>query len=286
MLPINYYKTLRMGKKYQTQNSLSPALACALAYQSESDIVSQALLWGYDKAIFFEVQKGSSVDTQCYVMADQQHAVIVFRGSDNMKDWLANFSAVTDAGPLTKTRAHEGFQDALFPAVIRLTAILDQYNCKDKKLWITGHSLAGALASLYAGMLSENGYNVYGLYTFASPRPGDAAFAEALNDKIEGLHYRVANAGDIVPHLPPEPFFSHSGKRIILKDHKRETTKRSWFQQRVEVLKEFIKNVGNALDVSDNHRLNDDQESYLPRLIEDLQRDVQKLATKEKGLKF
>ena len=63
----------------------------------------------YHKAIFFEVQKGSSVDTQCYVMADQQHAVIMFRGSDNMKDWLANFSAVTDAGPLTKTRAHEGF---------------------------------------------------------------------------------------------------------------------------------------------------------------------------------
>ena len=27
---------------------------------------------------------------------------------------------------------------------------------KDKKIWITGHSLAGALASLYAGMLSEN----------------------------------------------------------------------------------------------------------------------------------
>ena len=81
------------------------------------------------------------------------------------------------------------------------------------------------MASLNADILFKNGYDVYGLYTFTSPRPGDAGFAETLNDTIIGPHYRVANTGDIVPYFPPAPFFSHSKKRIILKTLMRNNQK-------------------------------------------------------------
>lgn len=67
-------------------------------------------------------------------MADQQHVAVVFRGSANLKDWLATFFAVTDAGPLAKTTVHEGFWNAFFPAVIRVAAILNNYNCKNKRI--------------------------------------------------------------------------------------------------------------------------------------------------------
>ena len=61
-------------------------------------------------------------------------------------------------------------------------------------------------------MLIENDYAVYGVYTFAAPRAGDGHFAEQLDANVQGPHYRVVNKGDIVPHVPPEPFFSHAGK--------------------------------------------------------------------------
>ncbi len=89
---------------------------------------------------------------------------------------------------------------------------------------------------------------------------------------MAGPHFRVVNSGDIVPHVPPEPFYSHPGKRIILKEEARINTKASWFEQRVGALKIFIANTANLLDVGDNHRLSADDESYIPRLIKDLER--------------
>jgi triacylglycerol lipase len=121
-------------------------------------------------------------------------------------------------------------------------------------------------------MLFENDLDVYGIYTFASPRPGSPAFERQLNKLVQGPHYRVVNNGDIVPHLPPEPFFSHPGKRIILKTRTKERTKGSWLKQRIEALKEFIKLTGETFDIADNHRLSADNKSYIPRLIKDLKR--------------
>ena len=216
--------------------------------------------------------KKPDIDTQCFVMSDNDNIVIVFRGSESLKDWFANIQTVYDPGPLKNTRAHEGFQDALFPAVISLTSLIDEIHSQDKKIWVTGHSLGGALSSLYAGMLIENNYKVYGIYTYASPRPGDGAFVEKLNARISGPHYRVVNYGDIVPHVPPEPFYSHPGKRVILKEEVKENSDDSWFAQRVEALKVFIANTSDSLDVGDNHRLSADGESYIPRLIKDLER--------------
>ncbi len=165
-------------------------------------------------------------------MSDDKNIIIVFRGTDNINGWIGNFQAVYDPGPLEKTKAHEGFQDALFPSVLQLTELVKQAKPKSKKIWITGHSLGGALSSLYAGMLSENGYSVYGIYTFASPRPGNGDFQVQLNNKINGPHYRIANSGDMVPHLPPEPFFSHPGKRIILYRDGRSRKKSAWRDQK------------------------------------------------------
>ena len=70
---------------------------------------------------------------------------------------------------------------------------------------------------------------------------------------------------------PPEPFFSHPGKRIILKEKGKLDSYDSWFEQRIEALKKFIASTANLLDVGDNHRLSADDESYIPRLKKDLE---------------
>jgi len=276
---MNYYdkfQGITQSEVYDEKTSLSLAIACDLAYEKdEVKIASIVQNWGYSLDGFKSVVKKPDIDTQYYVMSNNDNIVVVFRGSESLKDWFANFQAVYDPGPLIDTKAHEGFQDALFPAVIGLTNFLDDAASQNKKIWITGHSLGGALCSLYAGMLLENKYDVYGIYTYASPRPGNGAFGKKLNGKVIGPHYRVVNFGDIVPHVPPEPFYSHPGKRVILNEESKDDSDDSWFKQRVGALKTFIAEISNILDVADNHRLSADRESYIPRLIKDLERSDQ-----------
>jgi len=273
---MNFYEKFQgisQTDLYDEATSLSLAIACDLAYErAEEKISSTVEGWGFQFGGFRSVVKKPDIDTQCYLMSDANNIVVVFRGSESLKDWFANFQAVYDPGPLKDTKAHEGFQDALFPGVIGITNLLEGMSFQDKKIWITGHSLGGALCSLYAGMLIENHYKIYGIYTYASPRPGNGAFEAKLNSRVSGPHYRVVNFGDVVPHVPPEPFYSHPGKRVILKEEAIDNSEDSWFEQRVEALRVFISNTSSTLDVGDNHRLSADDESYIPRLIKDLER--------------
>jgi hypothetical protein len=69
---------------------------------------------------------------------------------------------------------------------------------------ITGHSLGAALATLYTleNALTDKIPNP-GLCTFASPLVGDSTFAAAFNG-LGLASWRIVNAPDIVPNLPPE----------------------------------------------------------------------------------
>ncbi|PCJ13526.1 MAG: lipase [Gammaproteobacteria bacterium] len=273
---MNYYnkfKGIIQTSAYCEQTALSLAVACDLSYEDDLKILSSTVeSWNYTFKKFGQVVKNPDIDTQFFVMSNDENIVVVFRGSDSPRDWMANFKISYHPGPLDETKAHEGFQDSLFPAVVSLTNAITSIGLDNKKLWITGHSVGGALSSLYAGMLVENGYDVYGVYTFASPRPGDSAFENCLKDVISGPHYRVVNTGDVIPHVPPEPFFSHSGLRVILKEDVKEHSSDSWLSETTQALRLFAEQTLNRFDVGNNHSLSADDESYIPRLINDFNR--------------
>jgi hypothetical protein len=76
---------------------------------------------------------------------------------------------------------------------------LTPYQPEQCKVFVTGHSLGGALATLAARHIRMLGYDV-DLYTFASPRVGDPTFAKSF----QGLNcYRIANSEDVVTVVPP-----------------------------------------------------------------------------------
>lgn len=178
------FQGITARKTYQTKNALSLAVACHLAYEKKPatvEAITQA--WGFSETQVIDKRKGRDIDFQGYITKDDKNILVVVRGSDKAADWFANFQAVTDPGPFSNTKAHEGFQDALFPAVISLCALIEQFRDKQQRLWITGHSLGGAQCSLFAGMLIENGYDVYGVYTFASPRARQCKLCRATERK-------------------------------------------------------------------------------------------------------
>ncbi|MCO5577525.1 hypothetical protein L7F22_031356 [Adiantum nelumboides] len=78
------------------------------------------------------------------------------------------------------------------------------------KLYITGHSLGGALATLFSALLfieeNEACSRLGGVFTFGQPRVGDAKFASYMEKKLCGkspkVYFRVVYRTDIVPRLP------------------------------------------------------------------------------------
>uniref|UniRef100_A0A7E4W774 Lipase_3 domain-containing protein n=1 Tax=Panagrellus redivivus TaxID=6233 RepID=A0A7E4W774_PANRE len=75
-------------------------------------------------------------------------------------------------------------------------------------VWVTGHSLGAAFATIGATTIVHLGYapaNRMKLYTFGQPRVGDSDFA-AAHDKLGFESYRVTHHQDIVPHVPPQLF--------------------------------------------------------------------------------
>ncbi|KAJ1364084.1 hypothetical protein KIN20_024091 [Parelaphostrongylus tenuis] len=88
---------------------------------------------------------------------------------------------------------------------------------KDYELWIVGHSLGGAIASLAASYIEKmkvfDGDRIK-LVTFGQPRTGDVDFAKAHGKQIP-YSFRVTHSRDIVPHLPPkavEHYYHHKSE--------------------------------------------------------------------------
>lgn len=95
----------------------------------------------------------------------------------------------------------------------------------ETSVWVTGHSLGGALATLFTARLldlQERGQrlNVRGMYTFGAPRVGDETFKrkmEAMAAKHQVALVRFRNDSDLVTSVPFDLMgYDHVGTRALL----------------------------------------------------------------------
>ncbi|MDB5326089.1 MAG: lipase class 3 [Phycisphaerales bacterium] len=126
------------------------------------------------------------------------HAVLAFRGTDpvTLPNWLTDVVVKLVARQEYEGRVHHGFSSALNRSWGRLESILDQV--KDKPLFLTGHSMGGALAVLTACRLAKAGRPPVATYTYGAPRVGDPAFCAGYALPT----YRIVNRLDFVPEMP------------------------------------------------------------------------------------
>lgn len=75
-----------------------------------------------------------------------------------------------------------------------MNTLLPEYRTKYPyaAVHVSGHSLGGAIATLYALSLAETGYTV-NLFTYGSPRVGDPNFYDWFVKFTKLTHYRVVN---------------------------------------------------------------------------------------------
>lgn len=93
-------------------------------------------------------------------------------------------------------QVHEGFHEAYESVEQQLNEALDELS-GGKPLFITGHSLGGALATIAAKRLNFKS-GIAACYTFGAPRVGDKEWISTIKTPI----YRVVNAADAVTMLP------------------------------------------------------------------------------------
>ncbi|WP_319405521.1 lipase family protein [uncultured Desulfosarcina sp.] len=169
----------------------------------------------FTQAELTHIQFFNRSSTQCFVAANDRFAIVAFRGSEIWKrdehidprriiadlktDIDIRLSQWDQGG-----RVHSGFKAALDEVWDELQPAIDKLQAQGLKIWITGHSLGAALATLAADRLED----VQGLYTFGSPRVGDQAFKDRFRSKA----FRVVNGSDIVASVPPAGFFRHVGE--------------------------------------------------------------------------
>jgi hypothetical protein len=150
--------------------------------------------------------------------------VIAVRGTVPLYffDWRIDLSTRKEYFSFGSARGflHQGFYNETLASAPRLAEVLTRFgafksNGADMKVYVTGHSLGGAIAALLHGLWirdqgtrmvtpaasSLNGANRYvthSAYTFGMPRIADAEVAR----RLRGV-YRVRNQYDPVPSLPP-----------------------------------------------------------------------------------
>lgn len=180
-----------------------------LQFFSEGELVDGGL----------DFEKGST--QVAWLEHDTQPLVIIsFRGTepDKWGDIVADldvFKEPFSTGDATWGEVHSGFKQALEAVLPLLEARADLLMADpgDARVWITGHSLGGALATMMTAWVMRQmetdpswaSFPLAGLVTFGSPRVGNPEFVAQFNSRTDALgvnHMRFVNADDIVTRIP------------------------------------------------------------------------------------
>lgn len=274
-----------------------------------------------------QVDSAEGDDKDCaYVILrnpTSKRIVVTFRGTVKTEDWLHNIKMVTETWNAEdflkqevdeinatvrtkvggkKVTLQKGWHQYLFESkrtgkrntthdliLQKLNELMSKEENKGYGIYVTGHSLGGALATLHAFTLatSDEFLTPIKLITFASPQPGHLDFAEAIEKLVDMgrmYHCRVTNNNDVVPQLGIVSFiwsllpfvklrfkagFRHSGYHLNLFSDQAST-----FKQTIAETSSFYANdmtfFRGLLNIKKNHSLDE----YLERFEKDGGKDL------------
>ncbi|MCA9560514.1 MAG: lipase family protein [Myxococcales bacterium] len=164
-------------------------------------------------------EKKARVGAEVVIAKSDTYLIVSVRGTKNWKDFGTDAGAKKDSKRFkaVDARVHSGFAahaDALADFVARTV----QAEKGSRKLYLTGHSLGGAVAALLAYDLQVNrGVQVDGVMTFGAPRVGGQGWASKYDRVLKTRTWRWINRHDPVPHVPSGNKWKHVGKRHIVR---------------------------------------------------------------------
>ncbi|KAI0567372.1 Lipase domain protein [Gracilaria domingensis] len=193
-----------------------------------------------------EYIKDKETDTHVLVVDGQDRIVIVFKGTTstkNLKTDVNMFYATARAllptklgeedpqgdeqacdNPILKTRnwrkakIHKGFAVAYSAVSSRLLSIVKRLQDEKRRpVFLTGHSLGGALATICSlDLFLRLGLTRKEIFvsTFGAPRVGNWYFWNIYDENVP-IHWRIVVGPDVVAKLPKVGYV-HVGKKVLL----------------------------------------------------------------------
>ncbi len=248
------------------QRALLLAELSMIAYLSHEETSKAATRLGFNDTTYY-----NNDGSQAYSFANETDIVIAFRGTEpnEWNDIKADMDA-SKALAETVGHVHRGFKkevDDLWPQLEKM--LVENKQNLAKKLWFTGHSLGGAMASICAGrcLLSHIDTQPEQVHTFGSPRVGTKRYIN--HAKID--YFRWVNNNDIVTRSPPAWLgYRHSGQEIYL-DSDGQVKTLNAVERRADMWKGLISGLKRKqLDYFSDH--------LIDRYVEHIHRESERVA--------
>jgi hypothetical protein len=168
---------------------------------------------------------------QAYVATTGDNLVISFRSTVSDDGWELTMNVLTDlksypanigfidksvpnAKKYSKINVHAGFHNEYLRYREPILESVSQH--PDKNIYVTGHSLGGALAVLNAFDIAAHTQRPVTVFTFGQPRVGGKEFRAAYEELVPDT-YRVVVDGDPIPRTPGTLIdFEHMGNLLQL----------------------------------------------------------------------
>mmetsp|Transcript_1220 Transcript_1220/g.1623 ORF Transcript_1220/g.1623 Transcript_1220/m.1623 type:complete len:413 (-) Transcript_1220:299-1537(-) len=200
---------------FSPMNAYQLARCSELVYNPWNNVTSVLKRWGFKDRQFLTLN-----DTEAFVAANDDVVVVAFRGTSSLNDALTDlnfFQKETERGGV-----HDGFYDAIALVWDNVLAAVEKYSGGvngTKPIWVTGHSLGGALATIATARLRlDHDLPVHGLYTYGSPRVFSKKYARIFNQDFAAQTFRFVHNLDIVPRVPFRTLggYRHIGRFMYL----------------------------------------------------------------------
>lgn len=151
-------------------------------------------------------------NTEFAILSNSEWVIVCFRGSDELGDWVdpllgtPNIPSTMIIAPPdwgTNIRVHKGFYDAVAMVYPIIRNEVRNRMSGGAKLFLTGHSRGGSLATLCAYKLQQDQIDVSSVYTFGAPRVGDQNFRVLYqNVGLWDRTFRWVRNDDVGPKWP------------------------------------------------------------------------------------
>ena len=168
--------------------------AVELAYEDDGTVIAN---WARNKG-FTSATAFNRGNIQGFWATSDNVALLAFRGTSNIGQWIRDARLLPTSHPWRPV--HSGFSGGIQQMNTDLQPF-EEAARKVEHVWVTGHSLGGALAVLAATHLKQQGMNPL-VYTYGQPRVGLGAFAERYEAEFPERLWRFINQNDIVPQAP------------------------------------------------------------------------------------
>ena len=192
--------------QYQQSNQLLALQASALLEVNDPEFIKNTFEeWGFHGVHFIGPNRNGH---SLAVAIRKEMTLVVHRGTRSVVDVLRDIQFLPKSLsviPGLDGKSHSGFLRQYLELRKDLLKVLKSELDlgQNKPIYVTGHSLGGAVAAINALDLHKLGYLVKGLYTSAQPILGDQVIQGLLSYHIGDRYHRLIRSDDIVPQLPP-----------------------------------------------------------------------------------